>query len=153
MKIILLQNVPKIGKKREVRNVADGYARNFLIPQGLARMASSQAIEHIERLKKADEETWRAQKELLKNALAKVDGEKIAVTAKANEKGHLFAGLGKEEISVFLKKQGYRHILPEHIVLEAPLKEIGEHEIGILTGGADKTAKFILKIEREGKQG
>lgn len=147
MKIVLLKDVPKIGKKWEVKNVSDGHALNFLIPQGLATVATKSAVATAEKAKAAMEVEKKIQIDLLQKNLHSLEGVSITLSGKASEKGHLFAGIHKEEIARVLKDQTRLDILPELIDLTHPLKEIGNHEVTIKVG--DESAKLKVSITAE----
>ncbi len=140
MKVILLQNVADVGNKYDVKNVSDGYARNFLLPRKLVEIATERRIREIEIRKKQAEQKKEISGDILEKNMGELDGVKISVEEKANKKGHLFAGIHKEEISKILKEQKHIDIPPELIGLEHPIKEIGEHKIPV------KDKKFILEI-------
>jgi len=139
MKVILLKDVPKVGLRNDIRQVKDGYALNLLIPRKLAIHASPQALKNLENIKARETEKVKVNLENLEKELKKIGDIKIKV--KANEKGHLFAGIGKEEIR---EASG---IPEENIVLKTPLKEVGEHEIEIKVGEKSKKVKVILEKE------
>jgi large subunit ribosomal protein L9 len=146
MKIILLKDVKKIGKKYDVKDVADGYAINMLIPNGLAIPATSGNVNMIEVKKKKDVlETAKTELELAK-ALNDIKGIEIEISGKVNDKGHLFAGIHKAEIIEAVKKQKGVNISAEHVVLDKPIKEVGEHAITVKVG--DKEAAFKLVIKK-----
>ncbi len=140
MKIILLQDVPGTGKKYDVKNVKDGYARNFLIQQKLAETATLQKIKTIEKNKKQNEQQKEIYKDILKKNIEALKELKITIKEKANEKGHLFAMIHQEEISKILKEQNRIEIPPEFIEIEKPIKEIGKHKIKV------KDQEFILEV-------
>lgn len=145
MKVILLKSVPKIGNKYDVINVADGFAMNSLFPRGLAEVATPKGLVRLEEQKKAEETERKVREELLINSLADVSKAALEIAVKANEKGHLFAGLHKEELAEILKQQVRFDISPEYIELKKPIKEIGEHKVTIKIG--DKTAELHLNIK------
>lgn len=146
MKIILLKDVKKIGKKYEVKDVADGYALNMLIPNGLAIPATSGNVNMVEVRKKKDAlETAKTDAELQK-ALNEVKGIAIEISGKVNDKGHLFAGIHKPEIIEAVKKQKGVNISAEHITLDKPIKEVGDHAVTVKVG--DKEAAFKLVIKK-----
>ena len=140
MKVILSHDVPDIGKKYDVKDVSDGYARNFLIPRKLAEFATPNLIKSAEMMKKREEQEKEISQDILEKNIAELDGLKISIKEKANEKGHLFAGVHKEEISKILKEQKHIEIPPELIDLEHPIKETGEHKISA------KGKEFTLEI-------
>ena len=145
MKIILNQDIPKVGKKYDVKNVADGYALNFLIPRGLAMAATVGALKKLEIAKTQLTVEKKVQEDLLLKNLKSLDGAKIEIAEKANDKGHLFAGLHKEQIIPEIKKQTGLDVLPEFLVLDRPIKETGEQMIEVKV--QDKTAKFVVIVK------
>ncbi len=148
MKIILKEDVRGVGRKGEAKNVADGYGRNFLIARGKAEIATPQAVKNAEgALALAEEE--RAKKEaVIGEDIKKLNGETIAVFAKSNEKGSLFAGLGNEHVAAFLEKRGYKGITAEVLKIDEPIKTAGDHIVPLLLNGK-KTGEFTLKVEGE----
>lgn len=147
MKIILLKDVPKVGRKYELKEISDGYALNLLIPKGLAIAATKDAIKRIDLEKSRDEGEKKVHQELLFKNLEELSGATIVMTEKANEKGHLFAGVHKLEIIPAIQKQTRIQIDPEHIVLDKPIKEIGIHQVEVKVG--EKSVKFNLDIKGE----
>ncbi|MBU1046547.1 50S ribosomal protein L9 [Patescibacteria group bacterium] len=147
MKVILLQDVAKIGKKFDVKNVSDGYALNFLIPQKKAQMATAKAIQEIEADKQKHLELTKAENEKLMEVIEKIKDSKIEITANANEEGKLFASVGEKEISEAFSDQSGQSVKPEIIELEKPIKEIGEHEVGIKI--EDKIVKLMIEVKAE----
>lgn len=145
MKIILLHDVAKIGKKYDTKNVSDGHALNLLIPKGLAVVATPSAIKSIEKIKAEDAGHKKVQEDLLLMNLKAVEGTQLEMTEKANEKGHLFAAIHKEAIIKRMKTEKQVDLLPEFIILDKPLKEVGEHEIEVKV--KDKKAKFTIIIK------
>jgi len=147
MKIILLKDVKKIGKKYEVKNVADGFAINMLIPDKLAIPATPGNINMIETKKKGDMLENAKNEAELQKALDEIKGISIEIKGKVNDKGHLFAGIHKPEIIEAVKKQKGVNLTAEHLILEKPIKEVGEHAITVKVG--DKEAAFKLVITAE----
>lgn len=143
MKIILLQDVVNVGKKYEVKNVSDGFARNFLIPRILAKMTTAQTIQEIELTKKHGLKEKEIQQNLLEKNIESLQDLKISIKEKANEKGNLFASIDAKDISKILKKEHHFEIPAEMIELEKPIKQIGEHKIKV----GDK--EFILIISSQ----
>ncbi|MFA4890069.1 MAG: 50S ribosomal protein L9 [Candidatus Paceibacterota bacterium] len=140
MRVILLHDVPNVGKKYEVKNVSDGFARNFLFAKKLAEVATTQTIQNIETKKKQDEQKKEVDKNILGKNIAALDEVKISIKEKTNEKGHLFAAIHTKEIAKALKEQKQIEIPEEMIGLEKPIKEKGEYKIKV------KNKEFILEI-------
>jgi large subunit ribosomal protein L9 len=130
-----------------VKDVADGYALNMLIPNKMAIPATSGNINMIEVKKKTDMlENAKTEAELQK-ALSEIKGISIEIRGKVNDKGHLFAGIHKEEIMDALKKQKNVNISAEHLLLEKPIKEVGEHAITIKIHDREAMFKLVIKAE------
>lgn len=147
MKVILLKDVPKIGKKYDIKEVNDGYASNFLLPKKLAELATEKQVSKIKLIK----ETARMQQEihstLLKKNLADITGKIVTIKARANTKGNLFMAVHEKDIVSQLKKIHQIDILPEYIKLDSPIKDVGSHEITVSIEGSKTT--FTLMIEQE----
>ncbi|MBI4155706.1 MAG: 50S ribosomal protein L9 [Candidatus Zambryskibacteria bacterium] len=145
MKVILLKDVSKVGQKYDIKNVADGHALNFLIPRGIAKAATPAALQQIEQMKKTDLTLRQIQGELLLKNLETIKGLKLNLKEKANDKGHLFAGITKERLTEEILKTARLNIPPESIKLDKPIKEVGEHKVVVEAMGTG--AQFTVIIE------
>jgi large subunit ribosomal protein L9 len=148
MKIILLKDVAKLGRKYDVKDVNEGHALNFLIPQGYAVSATPSALKKLETDKVKTEMERRVQEELLAKNLKELENITLQFVGKANEKGHLFAGIHVTEIVSELSKQFRLNIDPSIVVLEHPIKEVGEHTVDIKNGN-NKNVKLKIIIKAE----
>ncbi len=144
MKVILLKDVKKVGRRFDVKDVADGYALNFLIPRKLAEISNASNAKKHATLKIQSDAEKKIQEDLLSKNLKSLDGITIELSEPANDKGSLFKGVHKEEIVAALKAQGHLDITPDYIVLEKPLKEVGEHSVEAKV--QDKSATFKVVI-------
>lgn len=144
MKVIFLKNVPKVGQKYDIKNVSDGYALNFLIPQKLAEIASPGAMKKVDLLKAQEEAEKKVQADLLAKNMEAVSTARVEFTEKASEKGHLFSSIHKEALVSALKEQAHLDILADFIDLPKPIKETGEHKVTVKVG--DKSAQFVVVI-------
>ncbi|MEK7569724.1 MAG: 50S ribosomal protein L9 [Patescibacteria group bacterium] len=145
MRVIFLQDVPRVGRRFDVKDVNDGYAMNFLLPRRLAEVASEKNLKELEERKKQIIVEKEIQEELLEKNLEELSGKVVNMKAKADEKGHLFSGIHKKEIVEALGKM-YIEIKEELIDLEKPLKTLGEFEIPVKV--ANKKSSFKLVIEK-----
>jgi large subunit ribosomal protein L9 len=145
MKIILKQDIKGIGKKYEVKNVADGYANNFLIPKKLAEYASPESIKKAQVIKAQEEAEREIKEKLTAEQIEMLKSIKIFLQKKANEKGHLFEQIHPAEIVTVLKEQAKVEINPEFLTIEKPIKEIGEHRILAQAGKTEAT--FLVIVE------
>ncbi|MEK7175744.1 MAG: 50S ribosomal protein L9 [Patescibacteria group bacterium] len=147
MKVIFLQNVPKAGKRHDIKEVNDGYAINFLLPKKLVKIATNSFISEFKKnQEKSLKETEERQKKLIEN-LEKIRGEGVVIKSKTNELGHLFSGIHKKEILEALKKQFQIEIKEENIILEKIIKEVGEFEIPILLDDKKYLKKYFFKLK------
>ncbi len=147
MKVILLQNVPKIGKKYEQKVVSDGYATNFLIPRGLAEIATESSVSRIMLRKSQSDTESKIHEDLLLKNLHDLEGVRVEMTESANDKGHLFAGIHAEEMIPAIKEQTRLEVLPEYIVLEKPIKTVGEHQIPVTIQNTTVTFTLVVNAK------
>ncbi len=147
MKVIFLKDVPKIARKYEVKEVSDGYAQNFLFPRKFALLAKKDAVERMEKMKKETLEMKKIDEDLLAKNLKVLEETVVTMLGKANEKGHLFAAIHKEEIVAKIKEVTHLRIPIECISLDKPIKEVGEHLIGIVIGKKHSSFKLIIEAE------
>ena len=129
MKVVLLQDVKSIGKKGELCNVSDGYARNFLLPRKLAILATADAINTMnlkEKARKAEEARLKAEAEATAEKLKECQ---VKLTAKAGAGGRLFGAVTTKEISEGLQKQFGLDIPKQKLVLEEPIKAFGSYQV------------------------
>ncbi len=145
MKVILIQDVAGLGKRLDVKNVSDGHALNMLIPRGLVREATTNALKQTEKEKTQIEAERKIQEELLLKNLSSLEGKTIHISAKANEKGHLFAAIHENDIVTQLKDELRVEARSEYIKLSEHIKTIGEHKIAVSVG--DKKGRFTLIVE------
>ncbi len=145
MKVIFLKDVQNVGRKYDIKNVADGYAVNMLFPKKLAEIATPQAIKRVEDMKNNHLTQKRLQEELLHKNLETISSLTITVKGKANEKGHLFAGITKEILASEILKSSRLNLDPELIQLSKPVKEVGSHRVAVEAG--NKRAEFTLVVE------
>lgn len=130
MKVILLQDVEKLGKKFEIKEVKDGYVRNFLIPNGLAKPATAEVLKWLEVQKEIQaKKAEGALKEIQESASA-VDDREIIIAVKVGDDGQLFESVTNQMILEKLKAGGF-DVKKNQIALEEPLKELGEFPVKI----------------------
>ena len=146
MKVILLQDVSKIGRKGQVKNVSDGHAVNFLIPRKLAVFATSEAIKRAKEGEAGRIQGQELELSALRAALKNLSGKTVALYAKANEQGHLFRGIDAQEIAKAIADQEKLVVEAKAIDLERPIKETGEHALAITAGGV--SASITLSVEK-----
>jgi large subunit ribosomal protein L9 len=147
MKVILLKDVENVGKKYEVKDVKPGFARNFLIAQDLAKLATESNLEWLESqrevIQKEAEEDLKASQELA----SKLDDLEVVIVDKVNEEGHLFDSVNAQKISEKLKEMGFE-VKKSQINLEKPIKEVGEFAVKItLEHNLEAEIKVVVSKE------
>lgn len=130
MLVILLKDVDKIGKKFEVKEVKDGYARNFLIPQGLAKQATKEAITWLEMQKETEEKKAEESLKKIQDVASAVDDQEVVIQVQVGGEDQLFESVTSQKISDKLKELGF-DIKKSQIELSQPIKEIGEFPVKI----------------------
>ncbi len=145
MKVILTKDVRKIGKRNEIKEINDGYARNFLIPQGLAVEATDRKIAEVQRTTMVTELEKNVQADLLKKNLEQLANITITLKEKGNASGHLFSSIHKKEIIEALHKQAHIDINEEYLIIEKPIKELGESIIQVQVNGMKGQFKLVVE--------
>ena len=151
MKVILLKDVEKLGQKGEVKNVADGYARNFLIPNKLAVLATKSELAKLEEKKKIEVEKAEEELKLYQEMASQIDGLEIEIPVKISEEGKLFGAIMASQIAEKLKEKNFE-IKKEQIKLESPIKELGEYEAVVEFPHNLETKIKIIVIEEKQKE-
>lgn len=147
MQVILLKDVAKVGRKNEVKNVADGYGRNFLVGRGLAVVATPEALAKLKTQLSQNKAHMDIQQTLLTKSLEILKDIKINIKAKASNEGHLFAGLKAEDIVAAVKQQAKIELEPEWLIMPKPIKITGEHTIEIKAGSLSGPLQLLVVKE------
>ncbi len=147
MKVILLQEVKGTGKTGEVVTVSDGYARNLLIPKGMAKEATVANIRELERIKATNAARRAENLESAQEIAKKLAMLRVTVKSKGGEGGRLFGSVTSKDISDALNEQHGIEVDKKKFILDAPIKQAGEHvvEIKLFT---DITAKLRVIVEQ-----
>ncbi|MGX7109006.1 50S ribosomal protein L9 [Facklamia miroungae] len=148
MKVILLEDVRKQGKKGQIINVSDGYANNYLIKNGLAKVADSKAMSEFKAQKKAQEKLAAEELEEAKNLKVEIEKEEtvVVISAKSGEDGRLFGTIPSKQIAQELKKQFDIEVDKRKIELESNLASLGFHNVPVKLH-SDVSAIIRVKVE------
>ena len=130
MKVILLQDVKKIGKKGDVIEASDGYARNFLFPRKLAQEASDSNMHILNNKKENERKQKLAELEAAQKLAGELKGKEITITAKTGESGKLFGAITSKDVAELIKKQYKIEIDKKKIVMDT-IKLAGGYEIDV----------------------
>jgi large subunit ribosomal protein L9 len=148
MQVLLLRNVPGLGKAGEVKKVADGYARNYLLPRKLAVAATGGAVKQAEQIKDAairrDAQTLVEAKELA----AILEQVTLTFRAKAGEGDRLFGSITSGDIVESLAREKGITVDKRKVALDAPLKELGNHQVAIRLH-PEVSASVMVVVEKE----
>ena len=131
MKVILSKDVDKLGMKGDVVNVADGYARNFLVPKGMAMLASKGALRQAEQMKRAREEADRKAKEAAAAKVAQLAATPVYISARAGEGDRLFGSVTTSDIARAVKDQLEEDIDRHNVRLEDPIRSLGTFSVEV----------------------
>lgn len=141
IKVILTEAVPGQGNRGDVLNVSDGFARNYLIPQGKAIVATEDALNKIAQEQKSKSEQTKKLSE--EHEVQKIELEKLNLEIKKKTKnGKLFGSVSPKDIAQSLEEKGYK-ILANNITINNPIKAVGEHKVGIVL---DNKTRAEIKI-------
>lgn len=148
MRVILLQDVEKLGKKFDIKEVANGYALNFLIPKGMAKKATKETLKWLKTQKEIVEK--KAEEELKKTQdfASAIDGQEVMLQVKIGEEGQLFESITSQKIAEKLKELGFE-IKKTQIDLVDPIKELGEFPVKIkFDHNLEAEIKIIITEEK-----
>ena len=151
MKVLLCEDITKLGWLGDVVEVSVGYARNYLLPQGLAKVATEGSIRAI-----AEEKARRAEQRIndskrLEKAAEAVEGAEAVVAAKANEQGHLFGSVTERQIAANLRAQGFE-VANEIVQLPEHIKQVGTHAVKLkFAENVTATVNVVVVPEQQEK--
>jgi large subunit ribosomal protein L9 len=144
MKVIFLKDVRGTGRTGEIKDVAEGHARNFLIPRGLAEAATPEKQAKLEAQKQAREAARQRELESQQASAAALRGKTVRFSVRATEKGGLFKQITPLDIAKALKAQHQASIEEEAISLPAPIKTLGSHKASIAVGPV--SAEVLVEV-------
>ena len=130
MKVILLEKINKIGDKFEIKDVKSGFARNFLLPKKLAKLATPQNLKWLEKIKEKAKTEAEKEKKEIKEMVEKLKKIKLSFEAEASKEGRLYGGITASQIIEKLKEKGIE-VKKEWLKNYSSIKEIGSHQIKI----------------------
>ena len=150
MKVLLCQDVEKLGFFGDVLDVSTGYARNYLLPQKLAVIPSEANLKALSKEKAKRAEERMRQRNRLEETTAKVQGAEVVIASKSNEQGHLFGSVTEHEIAVNLREQGFE-VADEIVQMHEHIKEVGTYNV-ILRFASDLTAavNVVVVAQKDG---
>ncbi len=148
MKVVLLQDVKSLGKKDEIVNVSDGYARNYLFPKNLAAEATSGKLNEISEKKKALANKKKKEQEEAKALAEKLNNKEVILKTKAGANGKLFGSITNKDIADMIKSQYKIEVDKKKVVLDDAIKTLGSHLVEIKIY-PEITAKIKVMVTEE----
>ena len=130
IELLLIQSVDHLGTQGDVVEVRPGYANNYLLPQGLATIATDHHKRMVEKHRAKLQEIEKQRLKGLRDAATEISKQSVTIEANANEEGHLYGSVGAAEIVAALKQQDFA-LKPDQIKLEGPLKELGLYTVRV----------------------
>ncbi len=151
MEVILLKDVPRLGRAGELRNVAPGYARNYLVPEGLATLVTKGALKQFELQSQAEARRNRQMEAQAREFAAQLEGVTLTLTAKTGEKDRLYGSITSGDIADALESEIGKSVDRRKIELEEPIRELGTYSVPfkLLSDLAPTIVVEVIKKEEE----
>jgi large subunit ribosomal protein L9 len=148
MRVILLQDIENLGKKYDIKEVSDGYARNFLLKRGLVKPATKGILKWVELQKELAGKKAEKDLEKIQEEAGNIDGQEVVIQVKVGNDGQLFESIGTKRISEKLKELGFE-VKRTQVNLAKPIKELGEFPIKIIfPHNLEAEIKIIIAEEK-----
>lgn len=132
MEVLLRQDVDRLGRMGDVVEVADGYARNYLLPKNIAVPVTQENLQETERARQARRQRDQEELERVGRQAELLEGFLCFITVRATEQGHLFGSVGPQQIADELVRSGFEGIRPSNINLARPVAEVGDYEVEVM---------------------
>jgi large subunit ribosomal protein L9 len=151
MEVILLKDVPRLGRAGELRNVAPGYARNYLVPEGLATLVTKGALKQLELQSQAEARRKRQLEAEAREFAARLEGLTLTLTAKTGEEDRLYGSITSGDIADALESEIGKSVDRRKIELEEPIRELGTYSVPfkLLPDLAPTIVVEVIKKEEE----
>jgi len=146
MKVVLIKNDSKLGSIGDIKEVSVGYARNYLIPNKIAKPATEGEVAKAKSMKKRIDSSKKRSKIDMGSLAERLQGHKLSITSKADENGTFFAGITAEKISESLNNKKLE-VKPKQIKLDEPIKKAGNYNVNVQAG--DKIVQIDLEAKAE----
>ena len=147
MKVILMTDVPALGQRGETRDVANGYARNFLLPRKLAVPATPANLKNVEHLKRQRAREEERALETAKATAERIEDLTLAVTARASEDGRLYGSVSPQDVVEFLERHKIS-VEKRRVAMDEPIKAVGDYKVSVRLHG-DVTAALTVTVKAE----
>ena len=150
MKVLLKKEVHGVGKGGEIKNVSEGYARNYLIPHGLAVPATEDVVKSATKAREAAARRAARQRERGEAMAQQLQAQPLRITVKAGQSGKLYGSITAKDIAEHIAQRlGLEQFNKRNVLLKRPLRDLGEHEVQVrLPGKVIATLHILLEAER-----
>jgi large subunit ribosomal protein L9 len=146
MKVILLQDVPNVGESGSIQNVSDGFARNYLIPQGLAEMGTPGRVKQAQERINAQQKKIERQEEEMRGLAERIEGTRVEIEARVGQQGRLYGSVTAPEIASAVSSAIGEEIDRRRVELSDPIRSVGDHTVEIhLVGRLRPTVTVAVK--------
>ena len=147
MKVILMDDVPALGRRGEVRDVSDGYARNYLLPHKLALHATTANLKNLEQIKARQDAAAAKRTAQAQEQARAIEALHFTQARQASDEGRLFGSIGKADIAAFLSQHGVE-VERRRIAMDEPIKSVGDFTVPVRLH-ADVTGQLKVSVTRE----
>jgi len=144
MQVILLQHVARVGRQYDVVDISDGYANNFLFPRKLAERATPEKVTALKKKRETARAAEDARMAEMHEKLTELADATIVMEVRADNQGHLFKKIRAADITALLKDEHGLEIPDEAVLLDAPLNELGDHEVSVNV--AEEETRFTVEL-------
>ncbi|MGE0059306.1 MAG: 50S ribosomal protein L9 [Dehalococcoidia bacterium] len=149
MRVVFLDDVDGAGRAGEIKNVADGYARNFLLPRKLAAPATTSTMQQADARAKAIAKEEEKRDGAAQAIVAKIGDSPLVIKAKVGEEGRLFGSVTASDIAEAINARAGGSIEHRQVLLDAPIKQVGSHEVGV---NLTRNVKATVTVEVEAEE-
>jgi len=147
MKVILLRDVAKVGRKNDVVEVPNGYGLNKLIPRGLAKAATEENLKAVAQMSERSQEVTAASALVFSELIAALEDKTVEIAEETNEEGRLFKAVSAVEVAEAISAAADKPVQAEQIILGDPIKSVGDHVV-TLASGAESRKQTITVVSK-----
>jgi len=148
MEVLLRKDIDQLGRMGDVVRVADGYARNYLLPRRMAVPVTPDNVQEIDKARQARLQREQEELERVGRQAEMLDGFLCYIQARATEKGHLFGSVGAQQVVEQLAQSGFEGIRATAVSLDRPIQEVGDYDVEIMLHPSVR-ASILVRIARE----